>query len=119
MTRFALALVLALAAAAPAGAVRSIVAVEGGHEVALASLVLPTSTTGRLTLRACPTCAQQYFSANGNTTYTLGAGNPVPLAEFRTAVAQLRQKYGDGVRGVVYYDKATKRVTRVIVFPPG
>jgi hypothetical protein len=118
MIRVVFAFVLALAAAAPASAVRTIENIEGAHEVALADFALPTSGVGRLSLRACPTCAQQSFPVNGNTTYTLGAGKPMSLTDFRIAVDQLRQRSGDRVRGVVFYNVSTKRVTRVVVYPP-
>src|SRR5262245_32213916 len=118
MMRLVFAVVLALAAASPAGAVRTIENIEDAHEVALANLVLPTSGVGRLTLRACPKCEQQSFQVNGNTTYRLGAGKPMSLSDFRVAVGQLRQRSGDRVRGVVFYDVSTKRVTRVVVYPP-
>lgn len=119
MTRLILALVLALAAVAPAGAVRTIESVEGAREVTLANLVLPASATGRLSFRPCPTCTPINFQVNGNTTYSFGDGKPMSLSDFRDAVTQLRQRSGARMNGVVFYSLATKRVTRVVLSPTG
>lgn len=117
MTRLILALVLALAAVGDAGAARTIEYVEGAYEVTLATLVLPASESSRLSVRTCTACAQISLPVNGNTAYSFGAGKPMPLADFRVAVARLRQKPGAGASGVVFYNLATKRVTRVILNP--
>lgn len=119
MMRVVLVFVLALAAAAPAGAARTIESVEGAREVALANLVLPASATGRLSFRPCPTCTQINFQVNGNTTYSFGGGKPMSLFDFRVAVTQLRQRSSARVNGVVFYNLATKRVTRVVLNPTG
>jgi hypothetical protein len=113
MTRLALAFLFALAAAAPAGAVRTIEPVEGVYEFSLADLVLPTATSGRLRVRACATCTQIALQVNASTEYSFGGGKPLSFADFQTAVTQLQQQAGARATGVVFYSLATKRVTRV------
>jgi hypothetical protein len=119
VTRLILALALALAAVGNAGAARTIEYVEGAYEVTLASLVLPASVSGRLSVRTCAACAQINLQVNGNTAYSFGSRKPMPLADFRVAVAQLRQKPGARASGVVFYNLTTKRVTRVVLNPTG
>src|SRR5262249_30416436 len=108
---------LALAVVGDANAVRTIAAVEGAHEFTLANLVLPGSASGRLGLRKCPTCTQVNFQVNGSTTYSFG-GKQLPVAELGVAVAKLRQRDGARGYGVMFYNLATERVTRVVLNPP-
>ncbi|HZF28849.1 MAG TPA: hypothetical protein VE907_07015 [Gammaproteobacteria bacterium] len=119
MTRIisAVALALALAAVGNAGAARTIEYVEGAYEVMLADLVLPASASGRLSVRTCATCARINVQVNANTEYSFGGGKPMSLADFQTAVTQLRQRPGAVVGGVVFYSLATKRATRVVLTP--
>jgi hypothetical protein len=118
MSRLILAIVLAVAAAADASAARTVEYIEGAYEVSLSTLVLPLSTSGRLSVRpTCGGCAPITLNVNASTEYTFGAGRSISLAELRTAVTQQRQKPGGAATGVVFYNLATKRVTRVVLNP--
>ena len=118
MRQLILAAALALGAMNGAGAARTIDYVEGAYEVMLSTLVVPASTSGRLSVRpTCSGCALINLSVNASTQYTFGEGGPVSLPDFRAAVVRERQRPGGGATGVVFYDLATKRVTRVILRP--
>jgi hypothetical protein len=118
MSRLILAVVLAVAAATGASAARTIDYVEGAYEVSLSTLVLPLSTSGKLSVRpACDGCTPITLNVNASTEYAFGTRKGLPLADFRTAVTQQRQKPGGAATGVVFYDLATKRVTRVVLNP--
>ena len=113
MMRLVLAVVLTLATVGEAGAVRTIESVEGAYEFSLADLVLSTAPSGALRVRACSTCTQITLQVNGSTKYSFGGDKPMSFSEFQAAVTQLRQQPGAHATGVVFYDLATKRVTRV------
>ncbi|HET8698573.1 MAG TPA: hypothetical protein VFO94_13855, partial [Gammaproteobacteria bacterium] len=103
MSRLILTMILAVAAV-PANAARTIEYVEGAYEVSLSTLVLPLSTSGRLSVRpSCDRCTPITLNVDASTEYRFGPGDAVSLAEFRAAVTQQRQKPAGAAIGVVFY----------------
>lgn len=117
MRRLIFGIALALAAAADAGAARTMEYTEGAYEVTLATLVLPASASGKLSVHTCATCERISLQVNMNTTYSFGGSKPMSLGDFQQAVTRLRGRPGAAANGVVFYDLATKRVTRVVLNP--
>ncbi|HEX5045534.1 MAG TPA: hypothetical protein VFX89_00305 [Gammaproteobacteria bacterium] len=115
MRRFILGLALVLAGIADARAARTIEYVEGAYEITLRNLILPAGTSGNLSLRTCATCERINLRVNTSTKYSFRSGDPMSLVDFQLAVATLRQQPGVGANGVVFYNLATKRVTRVVL----
>lgn len=100
-----------------AHAARTMEYVEGAYELMLADVQLPASTNGALTFKACALCSSVSLTANSVTEYRLGS-QPLPLSELNATVATLRAGAGkDSTAVAVYYDLASKRVTRVVVIP--
>ena len=119
MKRLVLVAVLALAVAGEAGAGRTVEKPEGAYEVVLRNLVLPTSAFGVLSVRRnCTGCLPISLRVNASTEYSFDGAPPQTLADFQIALSQLRQRaQGNDSGGVVFYNPATKRVTRVVIQP--
>lgn len=117
MARFLLCALLLVTAGGAAQAARTIEYVEGAYELGLADISLPASINGQLTFKACARCSSIALPVNTATQYSFG-GTAQSLAEFTATIASLRAGGQDATGINVYYDLASKRVTRVIVPNP-
>jgi hypothetical protein len=117
MIRLIAIVALAFAVVGAANAARTIDYEEGAYEVKLIDLVLPGNASGKLSVRTCDSCERISLQVNANTTYSFRGGKPMPLSDFQLAITQLRQKPGASANGVVFYNLATQRVTRVVLNP--
>ena len=115
-----LGLIAALAAgiAGEAAAARTMEYLEGAYELVLRDVELPATAVGSLTLKPCAECDPITLRAAPATEYSFIGGAALPLRDFLAQVAHLRETGRDGSTGVgVFYDLASKRLTRVVVVP--
>jgi hypothetical protein len=121
MNRYFVAAIATLigALANPAHAFRVIEDVENSVELALNDLALPSNTNDTVVYRACATCPLVTQVVTPETEYILN-DNPLPLAEFLTAVDEVRDTPSVATRTLagVFFDVNTERVTRVIILTP-
>ena len=92
-------------------------AIEGAHEAVLADVILPGGTSGTLIFKLCDSCDATSLSVDSSTVYN-GSNGPMPLAEFRDYVAEIRLNPAANQNTAVgiYFNLDTNRVTRVSVF---
>jgi biopolymer transport protein ExbD len=86
--------------------------VSRAYEATLASVQLPVSASGTLTIRACANCKVQRFRVTSDTRYTINESE-VELEEFRRQLLQVRNRDTQAV--IVKHDLATDVVTSVSV----
>jgi hypothetical protein len=109
---------LATGIAGEATAARTMEHIEGAYELVLRDVELPATAVGSLTLKPCAECDPITLRAAPATEYSFIGGEALPLRDFLAQVAHLRETGRDGSAGVgVFYDLASKRVTRVVVVP--
>jgi hypothetical protein len=86
-------------------------ALEQVTELDASGVRLPTSSVGQVVYRKCSGCEATIWPVNAASTYYIGLGTtPVPLAEFRKAVAS---KKGEMI--LVFYAPDSGVVTRVVL----
>jgi hypothetical protein len=104
-------------AAGDAAAVRTVELVEGAYELVLSDAVLPSSIAGSLLLKPCPDCDTVTLRVDGETTYHVGASR-VALPDLHAVAGRLRAAGADKTTPLgVFYDRETRRVTRVRLLP--
>jgi hypothetical protein len=117
MTRLLLCAAL-LIAAGSAAAQRTIEYVEGAYELALREVDLPPNVVGALTFKTCDSCMRISLSTTADTQYSFVDGRALTFADFSATVTRIRQTAAASRTGVnLFYDLATKQVTRVILLP--
>ena len=91
---------------------------RGRVRLLLRDVELPATAVGSLTLKPCAECDPITLRAAPATEYSFIGGAALPLRDFLAQVAHLRETGRDGSTGVgVFYDLASKRLTRVVVVP--
>jgi hypothetical protein len=119
MTTRILATLALLGLMSSANAVRTIGQPERPYEVALSQLILPSSTSGNLIVRACATCRVNTHRLADGARFLVD-GRELPFAEFLKAVNELRGSPTASARTVVgvFVDVAAGRVNRLEIYRP-
>lgn len=117
MTRILLAIALTLAFGT-AWAARTVELVEGAYELALPAVTFPSSDGGFVRFRPCAECESVALRVGSGTRYFTKAGN-LALTDFLLAVDEIRETHENRAFVVVFYDLASKQVTRIAVGAAG
>ena len=114
MNRILCMLLILAGAASPALAVRVLEQPEGAYELDLNDVTLPGSTAGSIIFQPCPDCATVSLRVSLGTRYQID-GAPLPLEDFLRATSRLAGSATDADQPMltVYYDRDSRRVTRV------
>ncbi len=102
---------LALALTAPVFA--QITTVALAHEVNLADVRFPQSTSGTIGFRTCDECEYMTKRVTGSTRWVLN-GTPVTLAEFREGLAHITNRNAEIV--TITHHLEEDRITEVSVY---
>ena|SRR5687767_375233 len=113
MTRILLAIALSLAFGT-ASAGRTIELVEGAYELGLGSVNFPSSDGGFVRFQPCDVCDPVALQVTSGTRYVTEAGE-LALADFLRAIGEIRAADESRAFVLVFYDLASKRVTRIAV----
>jgi hypothetical protein len=92
-----------------------ITTVQLAHEVALGDLRLPQSEAGTLGFKDCDNCEYQAEAVSADTRWLVN-GAPVPLKDFRQALARITER--SSVYVTVLHHLEEDRVTEVSVYLP-
>lgn len=105
-----------LAAFSSANAVRVLDPVERPVELALADLMLPTSTSGNVSFRSCAQCPISTHLLNSGSTFSLGE-RPVPFVEFLAVATDVRQdrEASQATLVTVFLSVDNERITRIVL----
>jgi hypothetical protein len=101
-----------------AWAARTLELVEGAYELALPDVALPSSDGGFVRVQPCDVCDSVALRVSSETQYFTKAGR-LSFADFVLAVDGLRQTHANRALVVVFYDRASKEVTRIAVHTVG
>jgi len=97
-----------------ASAVRVLELVERAVELTLDDLSLPSDGGSTISFSECPTCGVSTHRLTDQTVYEVNR-RPLPLVEFLSVAADLRERQNSSAVATVYLDIASGRVTRVAV----
>lgn len=88
--------------------------VEDAYELSLGQVTLPSAENGTLVIRPCATCKSQILKVTSATRYIVRPGkNPVSLRDLTKAAKLAAGK--KTASAYVYYEPATRRVTRLVL----
>jgi hypothetical protein len=97
-----------------ASAARTLEVVEGAYELALPVVTFPTADGGFVRFRPCTECDAVALGVTSQTRYFTRAGE-LGRADFLVAVDDIRQTQENRALVIIFYDLASKRVTRIAV----
>ena len=116
-TRLLIAALVLTLTAASAHAVRIFEQPENAHEVALGDVRLPANSASQVIIKSCSDCDSISLRVSSTTVYfyrAQGINRQVTLKALLEAAEDLRQQDKDERAGVyVFFDRASKRVTRL------
>ena len=109
-------LTVALLLASSPPALATLKNIEQAYELRLSQVTLPDAEQGTLVVRPCAACKPQVLNVTAATLYVVRPGkSPVSLRELTKAAKMAAGR--DNASAYVYYQPATRHVTRLVLDP--
>lgn len=105
-------MILALACGFSVPAAANFQIVSKAHEVSLADLRLPGSTSGTLTFKPCSDCDYRTVRVTAATQYEVN-GSAVPLEDFRKQLGNIRDRREETVTVLHHLESDTIKAVRI------